>query len=884
MLSSTAICLPFAAFAAMMWVLRLRGEGWRSAALGAATCWGVFLAVITEALSVPRFITRPALSVVWFTLTLVALGCASVLVLRRTSVAAEPQAAGYPSRSALKKLDWFFLGGIALVLALVGATALLSAPNTWDVMAYHLSRVVQWMTNRDVNLYPTFYSVQLFLSPWSEYAMLHLDVLNGSDRLVNLVEWASMAGTVMGASLIAERLGAGVRGQIFAALACATIPEGVLEASGAMNTYVGTFWIVVAVYYLLRWNEKQSWVSIFATGSAIGLAIMTKGTAFLLLPFMLLAIWWMGSATARKRLLAGVPMMVALILALNGPSFVRNYRLSGSPLGFSSPMGNDPERQYSNSRLSASVAVGNVVKNLALHAGTPSGAFNDRITRGIASLLGAMGVDPSDKSSTWRGGFHLNSASPNESRAGNPLHLALIFLACLLLCSSRIGEKRLRLFALGMIASFVLFSAVLRWQPWNSRYHLPLFALGMALVAVVLERSGWSRWGISTAGCLLLIAAMPFALLNTMRPLVPWMSPSILHKSWTASYFADSHDAWMDSYVAATEFVRAGQCNNIGVDASLEDFDYPIFALLDAGRGDPTVRYAEVRNITSGYVRPDTQPPCTVICLRCAKAPSKWAEYRGGGGRASVFGEVVVFSGSGDAPDTRQFVILQPYHPEQIVRDIEHYRDFPRAVNMTPTEAKVAKASHEFPRKRADLKGRLNAIYVGAVTLWRVRDSVDPMRRKGETEDDSRIDPQQLMSALEIFQDWDQTISDRLAQVDGAADQLYSSWETDLVGVQQPAGGASAGCTLRVRTVESRISSAGTTPAAASSEERAVIVPECACLEKQAGSSVVLARKAFGTYDSEAENLSCIDADTSTARISLLWAPRRNNQIGLLSQ
>ncbi len=47
------VLLPFAAYLAVFWVLRLRGEGWRSAALGAAVGWGVFLALITEILSVP---------------------------------------------------------------------------------------------------------------------------------------------------------------------------------------------------------------------------------------------------------------------------------------------------------------------------------------------------------------------------------------------------------------------------------------------------------------------------------------------------------------------------------------------------------------------------------------------------------------------------------------------------------------------------------------------------------------------------------------------------------------------------------------------------------------------------------------------------------------
>ena len=370
--------MPFVAYAGLFRIFRLRGEGWRSAALGAATCWGVFVALSTELLSVPRLITRPALVLAWLLLTLGSFAYAATIQAGRPAKVVDGSA---PDATRLDKLDWFLLSITGLLVALVGLTAIVSAPNTWDAMAYHMSRIVQWMTNRDVGLYPAFYSVQLFLSPWAEYAMMHLDVLYGGDRLVNLIEWFSMIGSIIGVSLIAQRLGAGIRGQILAAIACATIPAGLLEASGAMNTYVAAFWIVVAVYYFLRWNEDHTWPLTFGMGSALGLAIMTKGTAYVFLPCVLLACWWIGSAASRKLLLLRVPVLVLAILVLNGPLFVRNYRLSGSPLGFAAPLGDDTLRQYSNSRYSASITFANVVKNLSLHVVTPIGAVNREASR-----------------------------------------------------------------------------------------------------------------------------------------------------------------------------------------------------------------------------------------------------------------------------------------------------------------------------------------------------------------------------------------------------------------------------------------------------------------------------------------------------------------------
>jgi hypothetical protein len=736
----------------------------------------VFVAVSTEILSVPRLITRPALAVAWLLLAIVSFAYAATIQAGRSAKAVDTPAR---DTASLDKLDWFLLSLVGLLVALVGITAIASAPNTWDAMAYHMSRIAQWMTNHDVSLYPAFYSVQLFLSPWAEYAMMHLDVLYGGDRLVNLIEWFSMIGSIIGVSLIAQRLGAGIRGQIFAAIACATIPAALLEASGAMNTYVAAFWIVTAVYYLLRWNERQTWPVALAIGSALGLAIMTKGTTYIFLPCVLLACWWIGSAASRRLLLLRVPVLVLAILVLNGPLFVRNYKLSGSPLGFGSPLGDDTLRQYSNSRYSASITFANVVKNLSLHVVTPVGAVNHEASKLVLASLRALHIDPNDQADTYRGGFHMNGVSSHEERAGNPLQLALICLSILLLFSKRIGDRALRLFALGIIGSFVLFCALVRWQAWNARYHLPLFLLGVALVGVVLERS-WPRIALTSVACLLLLAALPFVLLNSLRPLVSLKSPSVFHQSRTETYFADSHRWQLDSYSAAANFVKTIGCDSVGVDSSFDDFDYPMFALLGAGHGDRKVRYSEVKNLTAEYARPESTPACVIICLRCANSPAKWAQYKRVGGKVSVFDEIAVFSTNGDLPNTQTFDLPVNYAPEQILQELDRYRDSPPSAGLGSTEDRVIRAGSDYPEQRAGLKARLDSLYIGTLSLWRVRDSVDPLRRRGEPIDHSKIDPVQLIGASEVTRNWFQTEPGKVRELNDSIDRLYSTHSAQL--------------------------------------------------------------------------------------------------------
>ena len=73
-----------------------------------------------------------------------------------------------------------------LILLLVGGTfcvALLSPVQTYDSLSYHLSRVAHWAQNRSVAVYVTGIERQNMMGPFAEYAVLHLYILQGGDRL-----------------------------------------------------------------------------------------------------------------------------------------------------------------------------------------------------------------------------------------------------------------------------------------------------------------------------------------------------------------------------------------------------------------------------------------------------------------------------------------------------------------------------------------------------------------------------------------------------------------------------------------------------------------------------------------------------------------------------
>jgi hypothetical protein len=665
------LLLPGIAYCLIFGILRKKGLEWRQAALTAAVLCGTSVVLFTEVLSVPRLISRGPLAICWFALcvfcffywrtikrTTPSVSLSSVVgdIVEDGSVVS-PLDCPSLDRPPLDRPIRFLLVAAVAIIAIIAIIALVSAPNVWDAMEYHLPRATMWMSNHSVRFYPTPDYAQLIFGPWAEFAMMQTELLSGSDRFVNLVEFLSFVFSAIGVSFIARLLGAGPRGQALAAIACITIPEGILEASGPMNTYVVSFWIMTTVLFLMLWNEDSSWLNTICVGLAAGLAIFTKGSAYIILPFLVLACWWMGSPASRVRFLKRSAVFVVLILAINGPHYFRTYQLTGSPLGFPLPS-KYPRLQVVVAHVGVRETIAGMLRNASLHVVTPSEHVNSGIDRAFYTAIWNLGVDPNDHGQVYLDDpFHSNHFSMHEIHAGNPLHFILIAVAIVVIlwrCRHRTKDPALW-YAVGLLLSLIFFSALLRWTPWSSRYQLPYFVVGAALIGVMLDRY-LPRKAATAIAIVLVLSAVPFAVANRTRSLVPWSRVENLYHPREEQYFLDSHTSIAPANIAAARFINQLSCNRIAIDVNLDHpvldytprsmFVYPLLAQIHADGRNRTVWYMAVQNDTVRYA--STNTPCAVICFECARAQKKWDEYKSIGGRASIFDYIVVFSGEGE--------------------------------------------------------------------------------------------------------------------------------------------------------------------------------------------------------------------------------------------
>lgn len=655
--------LPVVADVALFLILLGSGIPARRALLATAVAWGVGVVAITEALSTFRLVTRGAVAGSWLFVAVTV----SAIGRRALATGAARVRAAFDLRTIRLagpyELDHFLAGGALLVLVLIAAVAVLCPANSWDVMEYHLPRVMLWLSQRSVAFFPTPEYDQLILGPFSEYAFLHVDLLWGGDRFVTLVEVGSLGGCVVGASLIARELGVNRRGQLLAALACATIPEAVLEASGAMNTVVSSLWTLSMVAFILACRRDPSWLNLACAAAAAGLACLTKGIAYAYVPPLVLALFWSIPREHRGSVLKKVPVVALLALAMNLPQALRARSLTGSWLGAPFPDGG-PFLGFDVAHPSFRGMLANVVRNLSLHFGVPSQAARNALEKAARAAIRGLGQDPDDRGWVFQGlmygrsgTFWIPQFGRNEITAGNLTSLVLALVAATWAFVRAPRPRRLLVLYWGGIGgAFLFYCLMLRWQIWGSRLQLPLFVLAAAPVGVFLERRSARVQGGIAAG--LLLIAVSFAARNGTRSLVPppLVNGGDIYHPRAELYFNDDHHDVAAEQARLARALDDVPCRDVAFDlynpvpdAQLVEgaesfFVYPMMALIGADQGRRRIWFEGVHNLTVKYAARTPHPrACAVICMSCAGVTAKEAGYREAGFSGAVFGHDILF-------------------------------------------------------------------------------------------------------------------------------------------------------------------------------------------------------------------------------------------------
>ena len=591
-----------------------RGTGLREAAVRSFILLFFSFAMLTELLSAVDALTFRTLSLSWL-----ALVCASGLAVARGCLIGRCRAAvagAWDQCAATAGEVRLCVVFVATILGVTLAVALRAPPNNWDSMTYHMARVSAWIQHGNVDFYSTNIDRQNFLSPLTEFAILHLQVLSRSDVLAGLVQWSSLAACILLASLVVKELKQPFGVQVFAALATATIPMAMLQGSSTQNDVACGAFCLAFGYYLLKLVRESSFEHAFFCGASLGWALLTKGTAYVFCPAIALSMGGLFAVHAGRETWRRVPrlmiVVVLAVLAINCGYWSRSYALYGAPVSSGSA-------HLRNEHVSILIVSANVVRNAALHLGVPQDSVNDATAGFLAACLGNQVNNPD---STWAGTRFLVRYAVHEDMAGNLVHLLLIVAA---LASLPWIARERRLVSLAwagaVVGGAVLFSSLFKWQPWSSRLHTPLFLLAMPLVAVACSEWRVARQPVlAMLGTLLFVLGLPFLLYNETRPLVASGGRSVLTSARAAQYFV-SRPGLRESYAEAVRTALAGNPAEVGLMLGSDDWEYPLWVLAGkhAVRRAPVFLHVDVTD-RSGALERAEQLPDVIIATRRPRA------------------------------------------------------------------------------------------------------------------------------------------------------------------------------------------------------------------------------------------------------------------------
>lgn len=615
-----ALGLPLAVWLLLFNIVLAKEKEWRRAAVITSVLWTTGLVIMTELLSLVDAVIFTVFTTTWLAVALLLLfmtirfkvGTASITFIK----------SAFYQKSDLAELLLF--GGSVIIVGLIGIIALVAPPNTHDAMSYHMPRIVHWMLNQNIAHYPTYTIRQLYQPPLAEMILLHVQLLSGTDRFANLLQWLSMIGCMLGVSLIVKEFFGNKKMQLIAALITTTIPMGILQASSAKNDYVLAFWLVSLTYFIINYfnvrdfnlagkREETPTITknhtIYLIGLLLGLATLTKGTAYLFaFPLM---IWFFSRIVFKEKikewLKIGV-IVTILALALNAGHYIRNYKVFHHPL---SPV-NDI---YTNQIHSFQMLISNFTRNISLHLVLPPRKIVVPVVeKAVEQIHRVIGMNSNDPRTTWQNNkYELNKGSLfSENHSGNFVHLILILIAVILF-AIRFRHFKNRLYfeyLLSILAMVIIFNLYLKWQPWHSRLHLPLFILFSPFVVVVL--SEFKKQLLYAISFVLFVMALPWVVFNSPRNMLG--ERNIFNTNRMQQYFTSEQDLYSEM-LKVNEILQNIGCQRIGWIWSASPMEYATWQLL----GKPVMVDIGMKNDSSKIINKHYNICAIVSCDRPIK-------------------------------------------------------------------------------------------------------------------------------------------------------------------------------------------------------------------------------------------------------------------------
>jgi hypothetical protein len=352
---------------------------------------------------------------------------------------------------------------------------------------------------------------------------------------------------------------------------------------------VAGFFIIASYYFALKASAQNSFSNFLFLGLAGGIAMLTKGTAYMYLsPLLILAIRMFIRVFKTKsyRCLGYTVIILGLFFAINASYYHRNYNLNGTLMG----VDKEESKEYSNQKMSVLLLLSNVVKNAGLHMGiVGTNKLALAANKVVYKFHKVIGIDPNQPGDNLSG-FPYSSPTGDasqEDNAPNFINFWLLLASVVIICWHTVKYKRFSgapLLLIVLFCQILVFCYVLRWQPWNTRLQTPLFILSVPLICYALSiNKTFEKLSYKIVFPLLLLYISVIVLHNVTRPFIsvsskkPYFSTNMpIFEPRFEKYFSNQPDHYPE-YAEVVKTIHQKNYKNIGLIMGHFDYQYPLF-------------------------------------------------------------------------------------------------------------------------------------------------------------------------------------------------------------------------------------------------------------------------------------------------------------------
>jgi len=496
------------------------------------------------------------------------------------------------------------------LLAIIFIQGIVYPPNNWDSMTYHLARITNWISHQSVAHYPTHIIRQIYQPPFSEYVIMHFNILNVGDYFSNSVQFIFLFFSLVAIVSIVELFGLGRKYKLIAVVLAITIPEVILQASSTQNDIVVSFFILTSIYFAVKAVNEVNLQNYLFLGLSIGLGVLTKGTAYIYFTPILLIftiVVFINIFKTQNYAFLGYSIIAAIIfLSVNTGPFIRNYNLNANILG----VDKNESKMYSNEKMTPVLLLSNIIKNAGLHIGPyPINKVSDKV---IYKLHLVAGIDINNSGTNFLNMEYSGAPDiPNhEDSASNTIHFFLILLSFLLIGLTILKHNKayskIMTYSAMIVLQVILFCLYLKWQPWHTRLHTPLFMLSVPLICYAISLNNQFIKALKYIFPIILFSALFVIIFNNRRPIISnrFTSEICITDNRYKKYFASRLNMY-EEYLAIKDNIDSMKNRNIGLIVGGDDWEYPLFSQLYGREINPV--HVKVTNITkdiSLYLNP----------------------------------------------------------------------------------------------------------------------------------------------------------------------------------------------------------------------------------------------------------------------------------------